>query len=240
MTMNVKLLEWCRNFKRFRAYYLTTIKSLWFQDRIENLTTPVASVNDIESLELEDVADYATETTNGYPNQRNSHDPDSIYGQLADYRQSSIYEDWPEGRAKWRKKSEAKRNRIVDMMPSRKMGTTTRDSLDQWRRRSIQAQTLSRRHSRPSEDIRDHAASDFIAQFPSTLHSKNSRKVNKEIRSLPTNLRSKKAERSVDRNNILTLVMNTLYRTYQVAKMFNLPVLELNLEKSRTLKSQEY
>lgn len=83
------------------------------------------------------------------------------------------------------------------MMPSRKMGTSTRENLDQWRRKSIQAQTLNRRHSRPVEDTYDHVASDFISQFPSTLHSKNVRKADKEIRSLPTNLRSKKAERYV-------------------------------------------
>ena len=82
-------------------------------------------------------------------------------------------------------------------MPSRKMGTSTRENLDQWRRKSIQAQTLSRRHSRPADDNVDHVASDFINQFPSTLHSKNARKADKELRSLPTNLRSKKAERCI-------------------------------------------
>lgn len=82
------------------------------------MSTPVASVNDIEALELEDVVDYATDNNyhsrqnshnhaadNNYHSRQNSHnhadDSDSIYGQLADYRQSSIYDELPEGRAKW-------------------------------------------------------------------------------------------------------------------------------------------
>ena len=68
-----------------------------------DLSTPVASVNDIESLELEDVVDYTTDNNHQY--HQNSHDPvkdsDPIYGQLSDYRQSCHYGELPEGRAKW-------------------------------------------------------------------------------------------------------------------------------------------